>query len=121
SHGVADKFINRDGRKPRVRIALHAQTTFFRGRHQPRRPPQAAISPGRPAPTTGPGTRIPRISPLIKFAVWMFRYVRSVRRAARNTGSAVAALVPKNGFPALPGGIPARLYVESAKRLKVWS
>jgi len=63
----------------------------------------------------------PRISPLGKFMVWMFRYVSPARRAATNTGSAVAALLPKNIFPALPGGTPTRLYVESAKRLKVWS
>jgi hypothetical protein len=33
-----------------------AQAIFFRRRHQPRRPPHATIRPGRPAPTTGPGT-----------------------------------------------------------------
>jgi hypothetical protein len=30
--------------------------TFFRRRHQPRRPPLAKIRPGRPASTMGPGT-----------------------------------------------------------------
>ena len=33
-----------------------AQTIFCRRRHQPRRPPLAKISPGRPAPAIGPGT-----------------------------------------------------------------
>src|SRR5262245_54188983 len=33
-----------------------AQAIFFRRRHQPRRPPQAKIRPGSPAPTMGPGT-----------------------------------------------------------------
>ena len=32
------------------------QAVFSRRRHQPRRPPLAKISPGSPAPTTGPGT-----------------------------------------------------------------
>jgi hypothetical protein len=36
--------------------APKAQAIFCRRRHQPRRPPQAAIRPGRPAPTMGPGT-----------------------------------------------------------------
>src|SRR5580704_11053664 len=31
------------------------QAIFRRRRHQPRRPPHAAIRPGRPAPATGPG------------------------------------------------------------------
>src|SRR5258706_10083807 len=104
-----------DCRKRRERIAPEAQAIFCRRRHQPRRPPQTAISPGRPAPTTGPGTaRSPRISPVGKFMVWMFRYVSPARRAATNTGSAVAALPPKNEFPTLPGGTPTRLYVELA-------
>src|SRR5215470_2123463 len=32
------------------------QAIFFRRRHQARRPPQAKIRPGRPAPAMGPGT-----------------------------------------------------------------
>jgi hypothetical protein len=33
-----------------------AQAIFFRRRHQPRRPPQANIRPGSPAPAIGQGT-----------------------------------------------------------------
>src|SRR5262249_38044521 len=43
-------------RKRRVRIALDDQAFFRRRRHQPRRPPQAKIRPGSPAPAMGPGT-----------------------------------------------------------------
>src|SRR5262249_24608461 len=60
------------------------------------------------------------ISPPGNAVLWMFKYVSPARRAATNTGSAVAALVPKNIFPTLPGGIPARLYVESTVRSKRW-
>jgi hypothetical protein len=44
-----------------------------------------------------------------------------VRTQEPNTGSAVAALLPKNEFPTLPGGTPTRLYVELAVRSKVMS
>jgi hypothetical protein len=37
-------------------FAPKVQAIFFRRRHQPRRPPQANIRPGSPAPATGPGT-----------------------------------------------------------------
>ena len=43
--------------------ALHASAARLR-RHQPRRPPHAAIKPGKPAPTTGPGTAVTPISTL---------------------------------------------------------
>src|SRR5262249_55250044 len=39
-----------------VYVVSDAQAIFCRRRHQPRRPPPAKIRPGRPAPTTGPGT-----------------------------------------------------------------
>jgi hypothetical protein len=37
-------------------VVAFRQATFFRRRHQPRRPPLAKIRPGRPAPAMGPGT-----------------------------------------------------------------
>jgi hypothetical protein len=37
-------------------VAPEAQAIFRRRRHQPRRPPQAKIRPGSPAPAMGPGT-----------------------------------------------------------------
>jgi hypothetical protein len=40
-------------------LGSRPQTVFRRRRAKPRRPPQAAIRPGRPAPTTGPGTATP--------------------------------------------------------------
>jgi hypothetical protein len=43
-------------RKRRVRIAPERQAVLCRRRHQPRKPPHAAIRPGRPAPAMGPGT-----------------------------------------------------------------
>jgi hypothetical protein len=45
----------------------------FLRRHQPRRPPLASSTPGRPAPTMGPGTSCPRISPPAKFTVWILK------------------------------------------------
>jgi hypothetical protein len=47
---------------------------------------------GSPAPAMGPRTATnPRISPPGNIVVWMLRYVSPSRRAAINTGSAVAA------------------------------
>src|SRR5205823_4031540 len=82
----------------RARVAPpEAQAIFCRRRHQPRRPPLAKIRPGSPAPAMGPGTaKNPRISPPGNAVVWMFKYVSPARRAAINTGSAVATVVPKN-------------------------
>jgi hypothetical protein len=47
--GGADSFWPRAG-------GLQALAAALRRRHQPRRPPQARIRPGIPAPTIGPGT-----------------------------------------------------------------
>src|SRR2546421_427705 len=46
-----------------------------RRRPQQRRPPQAKIRPGSPAPTMGRGTAVswPLISPPLKFTVWMLK------------------------------------------------
>ena len=41
-----------------ARITPDIQAIFCRRRHQPRRPPLAKIRPGRPTPTTGPGTAL---------------------------------------------------------------
>src|SRR5215510_4928100 len=87
---------------------------IFRRRHRPRRPPPAKIRPGSPAPAMGPGTaRKSRISPFGNMELWTFKYVSPARRAATNTGSAVATEPPRSGLP--------RLYVVASVRLKVWS
>jgi hypothetical protein len=52
-----DCFGNRWPRRKRpVRLRGNVQAIFCRRRHQPRRPPQAKIRPGSPAPAMGPGT-----------------------------------------------------------------
>jgi hypothetical protein len=56
---------------PPSRVPNSAQAVFCRRRHQARRPPQANIRPGSPAPTTGPGTRLNDMGPWTKFALCM--------------------------------------------------
>src|SRR5260370_41340320 len=91
---------------------MTVQATFCRRRHHARRPPLAKIRPGSPAPAMGPGTaRNPRISPPGNAVEWMFMYVSPARSAATNTGSAVAAELPKAGL--------VRLYVDAIVRSKV--
>jgi hypothetical protein len=98
----------------RGRQHLCYAAALCRRRHQPRRPALAKIRPGSPAPAIGPGTaRKPLISPPGNAVVWMFMYVSPARRAAINTGSAVAAVPPKAGL--------SRLYVDADVRSKVWS
>jgi hypothetical protein len=78
-----------------------ADFLFLRQLSSPNAPKPVANSGS--AAGSGTGAKNPRISPVGKFDVWMFRYVSPFRRAATNTGMAVAAEMPKNGFPTLPG------------------
>src|SRR5258708_4962547 len=48
---------------------LRVQPVFCRRCHHARRPPLAKIRPGRPAPTTGPGTTLGVMLPVRKLAV----------------------------------------------------
>jgi len=49
----------RSGHSLSASVLPEGQAIFFRRRNQATRPPKANTRPGRPAPTTGPGTEAP--------------------------------------------------------------
>src|SRR5262249_25229518 len=108
----------------RERLAVHARQLALQPHLQilrrSRRPLLCGMEQARRSALAHHVHRTAPMGPRVLINGIWYKYVSPARRAATNTGSAVAALVPKNIFPTLPGGIPARLYVESTVRSKRW-